>query len=255
MNHKTLLCTLAVLGFGAPGISLAKPSFQLPFPCNQVWEGQTRTDHSPPLAVDFNRTDDYGDVVVATASGTIKSITNLGNTSYGLYMVIDHGGGWTSLYAHLSGTKAKVGQSVSKGQTVAYVGNSGGSTGSHLHFEQRLNNSTQKAEFNGSTALYYGSRNYTSKNSCGGTSASATGTVNTNGTPLTVRTGPGTSYSSTGTVNDGAKVSIYCQTTGTQISGTYGTTKIWDKIGTTARYVSDAYVYTGSDGMVAPWCN
>lgn len=255
MNPRILLCALALIG--VPAISFAAPAFQLPFPCNQVWEGQTRTSHSPQLSVDFNRTNDDGDVVAATAGGTIKSITNLGNTSYGLYMVIDHGGGWTSLYAHLSGTKVSVGQRVSQGQTIAYVGNSGGSTGAHLHFEQRLNNSTQYAVFNGSRALYYGTKSYTSKNNCGGGSGGgvATGTVNTSGSPLTIRTGAGTSYSSAGSVADGAKVSIYCQTTGTQVSGTYGTTKIWDKISeNSARYVSDAYVHTGSDGRVAPWC-
>lgn len=254
MKKNTLLCALALLC--APELSLAAPAFQLPFPCNQVWQGQTRTNHSPQLSVDFNRTDDYGDIVAATAPGTVKSITNLGSTSYGLYLVIDHGGGWTSLYAHLSGTKVSVGQSVAQGQVVAYLGNSGGSTGAHLHFEQRLNGSAQYAVFNGSRALYYGTANYTSKNACGGGTATASGTVRTSGSALTVRTGPGTSYSSTGTVANGTKVSIYCQTTGTSVTGTYGTTKIWDKIsGTSARYISDAYVYTGSDGMVAPWCN
>src|SRR5688572_11805010 len=36
------------------------PAFQLPFPCNQVWAGQTRTNHSPQQSIDFNRTDDIG---------------------------------------------------------------------------------------------------------------------------------------------------------------------------------------------------
>src|SRR5688572_15124050 len=41
------------------------PRFQLPFPCDQVWAGQTRTGHSPQNAVDFNRSNDEGDRVVA----------------------------------------------------------------------------------------------------------------------------------------------------------------------------------------------
>jgi hypothetical protein len=247
---------IALTLIATPLLGFSAPAFQAPFPCNQTWEGQTRTNHSPTLSVDFNRTDDYGDVVAATAPGTVRSITNLGSTSYGLYMVIDHGAGWTSLYAHLSGTKVSVGQRVAQGQAIANVGNSGGSTGAHLHFEQRLNGVVQHAVFNGSRALYYGSRNYTSKNACGGSTAAATGTVRTSGTALNIRSGPGTGYGSVGSVANGSKVSIFCQATGTQVTGTYGTTKIWDKISSTsAQYVSDAYVYTGSDGQVAPWCN
>src|SRR5689334_8028936 len=41
------------------------PRFQLPFPCGQVWAGQTRTNHSPANSVDFNRNNDIGDTVVA----------------------------------------------------------------------------------------------------------------------------------------------------------------------------------------------
>ena len=70
---------------------------------------------------------------------------------------------------------------------------------------------------------------------------------------VNVRSGPGTGYSIVGSLNDGAGVSISCQTTGTSISGTYGTSNIWDKIGS-GRYVPDAYIYTGSDGRVAPNC-
>jgi hypothetical protein len=55
-----------------------------------------------------------------------------------------------------------------------------------------------------------------------------------------------------GSVDDGAQVTIKCQTHGTSVTGTYGTTTLWDFIGT--GYVSDAYVSTGSDGQVAPTC-
>jgi uncharacterized protein YraI len=82
----------------------------------------------------------------------------------------------------------------------------------------------------------------------------ASGTVNTAGSPLTVRAAPGTSYDSFSSVADGAGVTILCQTTGTSVSGTYGTSSIWDMIGS-GGFVSDAYVYTGSDGRVAPNCD
>lgn len=81
----------------------------------------------------------------------------------------------------------------------------------------------------------------------------ATGTIKTSGASLSVRKGPGTSYAKVGTVAKGTKVNIICQTTGSSVKGTYGTSNIWDKIGT-GRFVSDAYVYTGSDGRVAPSC-
>ena len=81
----------------------------------------------------------------------------------------------------------------------------------------------------------------------------ASGTINTAGAPLTVRSGPGTGYSAVGTVADGTAVTISCQTVGSSVTGTYGTSSIWDKIGE-GRYVSDAYTYTGSDSYVAPAC-
>ena len=70
---------------------------------------------------------------------------------------------------------------------------------------------------------------------------------------LNVRSGPGTGYAVVGSVNDGATVTIQCQMPGTTVTGTYGTSKIWDKIGS-GRYIADAYVRTGSDGYVAPRC-
>ena len=81
----------------------------------------------------------------------------------------------------------------------------------------------------------------------------ATGTIRTSGATLTVRSGPGTGYSAVTTIAKGTKVTISCQTYGTTVKGTYGTSNIWDKIGS-GRFVADAYVYTGRDGFVAPKC-
>jgi hypothetical protein len=232
------------------------PAFQLPFPCGQVWSGQTRTNHSPLASVDFNRTDDFGDTVVAAAAGKVSRVENEGNTSYGRWVEIDHGNGYRSRYAHLSSQAVSVGQSVSRGQKIGNVGNSGGSSGAHLHYEQRFNGVAVKPVFNGVTALFYGTKSYTSKNCSagggGGTAGGVTGTVNTNGISLTVRAQPSTSSEAVGSVADGQKVTITCQVKGTSVTGTYGTTTLWDFIG--QGYVSDAYVSTGSDGQVAPTC-
>ena len=226
----------------------AAPTFKVPFPCGQTWSGATRTGHSPANAVDFNRTNDDGDPVVASAPGTVITVRDLGNTSYGRYVVVDHGGGYTSYYAHLSRFSATVGERVGYGEVIGYVGTTGGSTGPHLHYEQRSGGSAVRVRFNGTLALYWGTRNYTSDNGCGGGSGFAA-TVNTAGSPLTVRSGPGTGYASVGTVADGQTVRIACQTSGTRVTGTYGTSSIWDRIGS-GRYIADAYVYTGYDGYV-----
>lgn len=81
----------------------------------------------------------YGKNISAAESG--KVITASYHWSYGNYVVIDHGNGLSTLYAHCSSLAVSSGQSVSKGQTIAYVGSTGNSSGPHLHFEVRINGS------------------------------------------------------------------------------------------------------------------
>ena len=235
----------------------AAPNFQLPFPCGQAWAGNTYTAHSPQLAVDFNRTDDLGDTVVAAASGRVARVENLGNTSYGRWIEINHGNGYTTRYAHLTTQVVRVGQQVSRGDKLGTVGSTGGSSGPHLHFEERRNGFTMSAKFNGAGAFYWGSRTYTSNN-CGGGGGGGGGTTGNaridtpSGVNLTIRSGPGTSFAAIGSVADGARVTVSCQKNGQKVTGTFGTSTLWDKIG--SGYVADAYVYTGTDGRVAPNC-
>ncbi|MCA9363607.1 peptidoglycan DD-metalloendopeptidase family protein [Candidatus Kaiserbacteria bacterium] len=70
-----------------------------------------------------------GDVIVAKGSGY--------NGGYGLYVVVHHANGTQTLYAHMSSLAVALGDSVSQGETIGYVGNTGRSTGPHLHFEVR----------------------------------------------------------------------------------------------------------------------
>lgn len=76
-----------------------------------------------------------GTPIYAAASGTVSTATSSG--SYGKYVVIQHEKGYSTLYAHASSLNVGVGQWVSKGQLIAWVGSTGVSTGNHLHFEIR----------------------------------------------------------------------------------------------------------------------
>jgi murein DD-endopeptidase MepM/ murein hydrolase activator NlpD len=78
-----------------------------------------------------------GTPVVAAAPGTVISAGYMGG--YGNLVVVDHGGGLATAYAHLSGYGVGSGQSVSQGQVVGYVGCTGHCYGPHLHFEVRVN--------------------------------------------------------------------------------------------------------------------
>lgn len=80
----------------------------------------------------------YGKNVVAVASGKVILALNT-TTGYGRYVIVDHGNGVATLYAHCSELKVSVGQKVSQGQTIALVGSTGNSTGPHVHFEVRIN--------------------------------------------------------------------------------------------------------------------
>lgn len=79
-----------------------------------------------------------GTKLFAAAPGTVIISKNSGwNGGYGNYVVIQHPNNTQTVYGHMSGTVVSVGQSVIQGQTIGYSGNSGNSTGPHLHFEVR----------------------------------------------------------------------------------------------------------------------
>jgi uncharacterized protein YraI len=84
--------------------------------------------------------------------------------------------------------------------------------------------------------------------------ANVNGTVTTSGPALNVRSAPSTSASVVTSVANGATVSMDCQTYGDSVTGTYGTSTVWDHLPSQGGYVSDTYIYTGSDGLVAPLC-
>jgi len=79
----------------------------------------------------------HGQAIVAADSGTV--ITSTFNSSYGNFIVISHGNGMSTLYAHLSTRQVSVGDTVTRGQQIGLVGSTGVSTGPHLHFEVIVN--------------------------------------------------------------------------------------------------------------------
>lgn len=80
-----------------------------------------------------------GGAILAADSGVVQVSGWVDNSGYGRRVIIDHGNGYATLYAHLSVTQVQVGQSVNRGDVIGQMGNTGRSTGTHLHFEIRQN--------------------------------------------------------------------------------------------------------------------
>src|SRR5205814_501516 len=82
-----------------------------------------------------------GTPIHAAKAGTV--IFSGSMSGYGNAVIVDHGGGFSTLYAHQSRTAAGEGESVRQGEVIGYSGNTGHSTGPHLHFETRVGGSPQ----------------------------------------------------------------------------------------------------------------
>jgi murein DD-endopeptidase MepM/ murein hydrolase activator NlpD len=83
----------------------------------------------------------YGTLVKAADGGQVIQAAYSGG--YGYYIILYHGGGFATYYAHLSGFNVAVGQMVQRGQVIGFVGSTGLATGPHLHFEVRINGQPQ----------------------------------------------------------------------------------------------------------------
>lgn len=159
----TSVATAAVLAATtAPVLAAPVAPYQLPFPCGETWTGSTRSGHSPSQrAIDWNRNPDEGAPVVAAAAGVVTTAYATPRGGYGRWVVIDHGNGESSLYAHLAAVTVAVGQRVDQGAMLGTVGNSGNSRGSHLHFEQKQGRAVVDSWFGGTP---YKSGAHTSRN-------------------------------------------------------------------------------------------
>jgi murein DD-endopeptidase MepM/ murein hydrolase activator NlpD len=84
---------------------------------------------------------EVGTPIYATADGVVKKALKTGG--YGNHIVIDHGYGYETLYGHMEKYIVRKGQKVKRGEVIGYVGNTGLSTGPHLHYEVHKNKKVQ----------------------------------------------------------------------------------------------------------------
>ena len=118
----------------------ATGSFIWPVPCsmritsrfgNRIdpFTGETR--YHSGIDIDGYKKEGYS--IIAADGGTV--VTSSYNSGYGNYVIIDHGNGYKTLYAHMSGSAVSTGSTVTQGQTIGYLGATGRATGTHCHFE------------------------------------------------------------------------------------------------------------------------
>ncbi|MCY0926219.1 peptidoglycan DD-metalloendopeptidase family protein [Streptomyces sp. H27-H1] len=125
---------LSLLSFGGEGGGAwSKPvdaAYGTPFgKAGGMWSSGRHTGLDFPAAI--------GTIIRSVAGGKVTMARDGG--PYGQHVMVNHGGGLSSLYAHMSQMLATVGQSVSQGQTIGRVGDTGNVTGPHLHLEARIN--------------------------------------------------------------------------------------------------------------------
>jgi murein DD-endopeptidase MepM/ murein hydrolase activator NlpD len=129
---KAVRCTTAVQGDGKASGTLKSPVPGAPLTSGYGWRihpntGQERLHAGVDLALNS------GDPVYAADGGQVDAVNY--DAGYGNYVIVDHGNGTATLYAHLESSDVTPGQRVSQGQAIAKGDTTGLSTGPHLHFE------------------------------------------------------------------------------------------------------------------------
>lgn len=125
----------------APAIAYIPPSFAAPLGTGRLlWPTVGLITQYPVwYHMAFDIANPAAPGVMAADDGVVV-YTGWDKYGYGNHIIIDHGGGLSTLYAHLTEYYVKVGDRVSRGQVIAKMGSTGRSTGTHLHFETRINN-------------------------------------------------------------------------------------------------------------------
>lgn len=103
---------------------------------NRWFEEEQRYENHK--GIDINKPSCGGEAVVASAGGTVLQAGDRGD-GYGECVIIDHGGGLITRYAHNISVAVRVGDEVTQGQVISYIGQTGRATGDHCHFEVRIN--------------------------------------------------------------------------------------------------------------------
>lgn len=130
---------------GSASSNISSSGWAWPLPYSNTYVSSPYGYRSDPISgaykfhggMDISMGGAYGKKIVASKAGTVLTATY--HNSYGNYVLIDHGNGWASLYAHCSAFAVSAGQTVKQGQVISYVGTTGYSTGPHVHFEIRYN--------------------------------------------------------------------------------------------------------------------
>ena len=126
-------------------ISAPPPSVTAPAGSGYLWPSNVRriTQYYGWRHTGLDIGGPSGSPLYASKAGTVTRSSCGWNGGYGCYIIIDHGGGVQTLYAHNSRNYVSVGNQVVQGQTIALMGSTGRSTGPHIHFEVRLNGRRQ----------------------------------------------------------------------------------------------------------------
>lgn len=130
-NHAISQSAQAYDGPQEPDCALEPATFAWPTSgliSQKYWGGHQALDIAAP----------YGSAVLAADEGQVH-FAGWTDTGYGYLIILDHGWGYTTHYAHLSRIHVSRGQTVSRGQKIGTVGSTGNSTGPHLHLEIRYN--------------------------------------------------------------------------------------------------------------------
>lgn len=121
------------------GVPTGKFIWPLPS-CKRISSGYGRRWGRMHTGIDISGNGVYGRDIIAADSGRVVSVVKSGyGGGLGLHIVISHGNGYSTLYAHCSKVLVNVGDRVTQGQVIGKVGSTGNSTGPHLHFEIWIN--------------------------------------------------------------------------------------------------------------------
>ncbi|MBT3817251.1 MAG: M23 family metallopeptidase [Candidatus Magasanikbacteria bacterium] len=126
-------------------VSAPAPSVSAPAGSGFLWPAKSRiiTQYYGWRHTGLDIGGPSGNPLYASKAGTVTKSQCGWNGGYGCYIILDHGGGVQTLYAHASQLYVSVGENVSQGQNIAGMGTTGNSTGNHIHYEVRINGKRQ----------------------------------------------------------------------------------------------------------------